>query len=135
MSAIPAAFADDLKSCTIGSAMLRATHWWRCTRDHTRIGWSSRTVLGKVIEEGCQGAAQARVQPGTWLSPEVELTDRLVARMPPDLRAALEADVGRWGPAKTIAHRLGCSTGEYSRRREQAYGWLAGALALATTGK
>ena len=132
---LPAAFTDDLAHCTIATAMRRATTWWRMTRDHSRLGWSPRSVLGKVIEEGCQGAAQSRVQPGTYLSPEVELTDRLVARMPGELREALVADVGRWGPAKVIAHRLGCSVGEYSRRREWAYGWLAGALSLATTGK
>ena len=58
----------------------------------------------------------------------IEQVDRLVARMPAELRDVIVLDQQRDLPMKAMASRLHASPGEVRRLREHAYGWMAGAL-------
>ena len=127
MAAIPSFTRSADAPCTIGDAALRVYHWWRSTREGQYLGIASRSVLGRVIEEG-SGASHAGTRPPTWMSPEDEEIDRLVARMPDELRDALIADQKRSLPTKMICAKLHCTPAEFTRRKERALGFVAGVL-------
>jgi hypothetical protein len=109
--------------------MARVAFWYRCTRGGSpALGFSRRSVIGRVMDEGCLGASQPGAPRAQWLSPEVEHLDHLIARLPEDLREALLADQSS-APIKEITARLRCMPRDFHWRRACAYGVLAGMLA------
>lgn len=126
MSAQP---ADAIPYCSIGEAMYRVSHWWGATRGGVNLGFSRRTMLGKVIEEGAQGASHERGSPPpTWMAPADEEVDRILARMPRELREAIVLDQQRGLPMKAIAAKLNSTPAEVRRWIENGYGFIAGVL-------
>ena len=126
MSAVP---ADTVPAVTIAEAAWRVAHWWRVTRGGVHLGFARRSVLGKVIEEGAHGASHDRgVAPAPWMAPADEQIDKLVARMPPELREAVVLDQNSSMPMKMMCAKLGATPAEVRRRIEGGYGWIAGAL-------
>jgi hypothetical protein len=128
MAAVPADVARHVPKVSISDAMARVAHWYRVTRGGTpALGYSSRSVIGRVMDEGCLGASQAGAPRAQWLSPEVEQLDHLIARLPEDLREALLADQSP-APIKEITAKLRCMPRDFHWRRACAYGVLAGLL-------
>lgn len=126
MSAQP---ADAVPFCSVTQAMYRVSQWWSATRGGVNLGFSRRTMLGKVIEEGPSGAAHSHVvQRAPWMSPADEEVDRIVARMPRELREAIVLDQQRGLPMKAIAAKLNSTPAEVRRWIENGYGFIAGVL-------
>jgi len=133
MSSI-AADTRPLPAVTIAEASMRISHWWRSTREGLHLGFAARSVLGRVIEEGAGASHGYDPHVAPWMSPADEQIDRLVARMPDELRDALVLDMKRGLPMKMIVAALNCSPADFNRRKERAVGFVAGVL-TATTGK
>lgn len=126
MSAQP---ADVLPACTISEAMARVSHWHRVTGGGVHLGFARRSVLGRVIEEGCHGAAHDRGSPPpTWMAPADQEVDRIVARMPPELREAVVLDQNRNLRMKELCAKMRATPAEVHRRIIGGYGWIAGWL-------
>ncbi len=126
MSAQP---APVLPACTIGEAMYRVARWWRSTREGLHLGYASRSIIGRVMEEGCQGASQVgTARPATYMDDADEQIDMLVAKMPPELRDAVILDQKRNMPVKMIAATLRCTPAQFYRWKENGYGFIAGVL-------
>ena len=129
MSATP---ADAVPCVSIPEAMYRINHWWRVTRGGVGLGFARRSVIGRVIEEGCQGASHDRgLPPAPWMAPADEQVDRIMARMPPELRAAVVLDQEAGTPMKVICAKLSASPAQVRRWIENGYGFVAGMLTAA----
>jgi DNA-directed RNA polymerase specialized sigma24 family protein len=82
-----------------------------------------------MIEEGAQGASATGAPPGTYLPPEVERMDRMIAALPPRMRDALVMDQRHDLRMAEVCARLHCRPQEFHRLVDQAIGWIAGRLA------
>lgn len=134
MAAIPSFTRLAEEPCTIAEAAMRIYRWWRASREGQYLGFASRSVLGRVIEEGA-GASHTGIRPAPWMSPADEEIDRLVAKMPSELRDALIADQKRSVPTKVICAKLHCTPAEFHRRKEGALGFVAGVLSAGGLGR
>lgn len=134
MSAVPADAA--IPACSISEAVYRVNHWWRVTRGGVGLGFARRSVLGKVAEEGAQGAAHDyTTAPAPWMAPADEEVDRIVARMPRELRDAVMLDQNRNLPMKVIAAKMNATPREVGRWVANGYGWIACALTVANNSR
>ena len=126
MSAQP---ADVVPVCSISEAMFRVNHWFRVTRGGVHLGFNSRSVIGRTIEEGAQGAAHDRGSPPpTWMAPADEEVDKILSRMPPELREAVMLDQDRNLRMKDLCTKMHCTPAEAHRRINAGYGFVAGVL-------
>ena len=134
MAAVPAAVPESSSVVSIFTALTLLERWHACTRGGLPgLGIARRSVIGRMVEEGAQGASHATgSRPGTYLPPEVERVDRIIAKMPADLRDAVVADQRRDLRVKEICAKLRCTPSEFYRRRDNAVGFLAGMLTAAT---
>ncbi len=112
-------------------AMAMVARWHAVTRGGTEhLQFARRSVIGRVMDEGCQGASHAHgSRPATYLPEDVVVVDKLIAELPKTMREAVVLDQTRSMTIKEICARLRCRPAEFHRAKDFAYGWLAAKIA------
>jgi len=121
---------DDAHSWVCRTVML-VSRWYAITKGGTEpLGYARRSVIGRVMDEGCQGASQARsMPPATYIAEDVLALDKLIAQLPKEMREAVVLDQRRDLGVRDICTKLHCRPQEFHRMKDWSYGWLAARIA------
>ena len=111
------------------------TRWarWAAMRADSGLGYARITPLGRVIEQGPDGAA---IRPTKWRGPTPsgaieETVEQAVCLLPDDLRRVIVVMYLKPGSTKQKAHDLNISPCRYYQVQKYAHYYVAGALAAA----
>lgn len=97
---------------------MRLEAWGKWAHENTGA-WPPQTLLGRMIEQGPMGAAQAG-KPPISMPAEIAATDAAVARLGMIDRRALTDYYTRWEPLEVLARRASMRTRQLQRVLQRA---------------
>lgn len=108
----------------------RLHEWARwAVRMQSNLGYPTRSVEGRLMEEGAAAASKGSGPPPmVECPPHIDNVERAVAGMPEHLRVTVKAKYMELGTDKQKAKALRLTERTYRGRIDQAHHWIAGAL-------
>ena len=105
--------------------------WGDWSRRHPGIGFSSISVLGRMIEQG-PGAGHGDINQGIAMPDNIEHCEKAVCKMERQIRKAIVTKYIYRVAQADAAKRFHCGRAELRRRLDAGVMFLAGSVAFAT---